>query len=34
MNNIPQVKMGILAVSRDCFPITPPKSAARPSWRS
>jgi len=22
MNNIPQVKMGILAVSRDCFPIT------------
>ena len=22
MNNIPQVKMGIIAVSRDCFPIT------------
>ena len=22
MNNIPQVKMGIVAVSRDCFPIT------------
>ncbi len=22
MNNIPQVKLGILAVSRDCFPIT------------
>ena len=22
MNNIPQVKLGIVAVSRDCFPIT------------
>ena len=22
MNNIPQVKMGIIAVSRDCFPIS------------
>ena len=21
MNNIPQVKVGIVAVSRDCFPI-------------
>ena len=21
MNNIPQVKLGIVAVSRDCFPI-------------
>ncbi len=21
MNNIPQVKLGIIAVSRDCFPI-------------
>ena len=21
MNNIPQVRMGIVAVSRDCFPI-------------
>ena len=22
MNNIPNVKLGIVAVSRDCFPIT------------
>ena len=22
MNNIPQVKLGIIAVSRDCFPMT------------
>ena len=22
MNNIPEVKMGLIAVSRDCFPIT------------
>ena len=22
MNNIPNVKLGIIAVSRDCFPIT------------
>ena len=22
MTNIPQVKLGIIAVSRDCFPIT------------
>ena len=22
MNNIPEIKMGIIAVSRSCFPIT------------
>ena len=22
MNNIPQVKLGLIAVSRDCFPMT------------
>ena len=33
MNNIPQVKLGIVAVSRDCFPISAFRDAAGlPLW--
>ena len=33
MNNIPEIKLGIVAVSRDCFPIalSQARRAARPS---
>ena len=41
MNNIPEVKLGVVAVSRDCFPITLSQSrrprcakpAGRRAWR-
>ena len=42
MTNIPKVRLGLVAVSRDCFPSSSPasarsaspRSAARPAWRS
>ena len=31
MNNIPVVKLGLIAVSRDCFPF--PRRDAQLSWK-
>lgn len=33
MNNIPVVKLGLIAVSRDCFPTSFPRRDAQLSWK-